>query len=163
MPRRSRSRTSRPVPKNIRLAGMPFVRRPLSRHNVDNFLDARSIKISQETIRFWWNRFSPMFATEIRRKRVDRMRSLPPWRWHLNEVLVSAKSVAPNLWRAVNHEGDVLQGLGPKRRTQKAALKLPSSPMKRHGRPHGVVPDMLRSYGAALKHLGLPDDRKTGR
>jgi len=35
--------------------------------------------------------------------------------------------------------------------------------MRRHGHPHIFVTDKLRSYGAALKHLGLPDDRETGR
>lgn len=35
--------------------------------------------------------------------------------------------------------------------------------MNRHGRPHIFVTDKLRSYGAALKDLGLPDDRETGR
>ena len=35
--------------------------------------------------------------------------------------------------------------------------------MKRHGNTHVFVTDKLRSYGAAMKDLGLPDDRETGR
>jgi transposase-like protein len=46
------------------------------------------IDISHETVRFWWNRFGPMFAAQIRRKRVDRMRSGTHWQWHLDEVFV---------------------------------------------------------------------------
>jgi hypothetical protein len=112
--------------------------------------------------RFWWNRFGPMFAAEIRRKRVDRMRSLPHWRWHLDEVFVKINGVTHYLWRAVDHEGEVLEGLVTKRRDRKAALKFLRKTMKRHGRPHVFVTDKLRSYGAALKDLGLPDDCETG-
>ena len=67
------------------------------------------------------------------------------------------------LWRAVDHDGEVLEALVTKRRDCKAALIFLSKTMKRHGRPHVFVTDKLRSYGAALKNLGLPDDRETGR
>jgi hypothetical protein len=58
------------------MAVMLFVRYPLSLRNVEDLLHERRIDISDETVRFWWNRFGPMFAVEIRRKRVERMRSL---------------------------------------------------------------------------------------
>lgn len=67
------------------------------------------------------------------------------------------------LWRAVDHEGPVLEALVTKRRTRKAALKFLRKTMKRHGHPHVFVTDKLRSYGAALKDLGQPDDHETGR
>jgi putative transposase len=35
--------------------------------------------------------------------------------------------------------------------------------MKRHGHPHTFVTDKLRYYGAAMKDLGLPNSRETGR
>jgi len=75
-------------PKAIRLAVMRYVRYPLSLRHVKDFLHVRGIGISHETARFWWNRFGSMFSAEIRRKRVDRMRTLPHWRWHLDEVCV---------------------------------------------------------------------------
>ena len=59
--------------------------------------------------------------------------------------------------------GEVLEALVTKRRDRTAALKFLRKTMKRHGRPHVLVTDKLRSYGAALKDLGLPDDRETGR
>ena len=146
-----------------RLAVTLYVRYPLSLRNVEDLLHERGIEISHETVRFWWNRFGPMFAAEIRRKRVDRMRSLPHWRWHLDEVFVKINGVTHYLWRAVDHEGEVLEAYVSKKRDRKAALKFLRKTMKRHGRPHIFVTDKLRSYGAALKDLGLPDDRKTGR
>ena len=56
--------------------------------NVEDLLAERGIDISHETIRFWWNRFGPMFAAEIRKKRIAYLRRFPQWRWHLDEVFV---------------------------------------------------------------------------
>ena len=74
----------KPSPAIIRLAVMLYVRFPLSLRNVEDLLRERGIDVSHETIRFWWNRFGPMFAAEIRRKRVDRMQSGTHWQWHLD-------------------------------------------------------------------------------
>ena len=63
-------------PEIIRLAVMMYVRFPLSLRNVEDLLHERGIDISHETVRYWWNRFGPMFAAEIRRNRVSRMRGL---------------------------------------------------------------------------------------
>jgi putative transposase len=104
-----------------------------------------------------------MFAAAIRRRRVDRMRALPHWRWHLDEVFVKINGVAHYLWRAVDHEGEVLEAYVSKSRDRKAALKFLRKTLKRHGRPHVFVTDKLRSYGAALKDLGLPDEREAGQ
>ena len=51
-----------------------------------------------------------MFAAEIRRKRVDRVRAYTYWRWHLDEVFVKINGEKHYLWRAVGHEGEVLEG-----------------------------------------------------
>ena len=67
-------------PEIIRLAVMMYVRFPLSLRNVEDLLHERGIDISHETVRFWWNRFGPIFAAEIRRKRVQQMRSYSNWR-----------------------------------------------------------------------------------
>ena len=55
-------------PEIIRLAVMLYVRFPLSLRNVEDLLHERGIEISHETVRFWWNRFGPMFAAEITKK-----------------------------------------------------------------------------------------------
>jgi len=104
-----------------------------------------------------------MLAAEIRRKRVDRMRSLPHWRWHLDEVFVKITGVTHYLWRAVDHEGEVLEAYVSVKRDRIVELKFLRKTLKRHGRPLVFVTDMLRSYGAVLKDLGLPDDRETAR
>ena len=49
----------------IRLAVMMYVPVPLSLRNVEDLLHERGVDVSHETIRFWWNRFGPMFASEI--------------------------------------------------------------------------------------------------
>jgi len=147
----------------IRLAVMMYVRFPLSLRNVEDLLDERGIDISHETVRFWWNRFGPMFAAEIRRKRVDHMRARPQWRWHVDEVFVKINGELHYLWRAVDHEGEVLEAVVTKKRDRKAALKFLRKLMKRYGRPEAIVTDRLRSYGAALRDLGRSDLQVTGR
>ena len=76
-------------PEIIRLAVMLYVRFPLSLRNVEDLLHERGIDVSHETIRFWWNRFGPMLAVDIRRKRINRMRAYSNWQWHLDEVFVN--------------------------------------------------------------------------
>ena len=66
------------------------------------------------------------------------------------------------LWRAVDHEGEVLEAFVSKQRDKKAALKFLRKLMKRHGRAEELVTDGLRSYGAALKELGGEAKQVTG-
>ena len=150
-------------PEIISLAVMLYVRFPLSLRNVEDLLHERGIEISHETVRFWWNRFGPMFAAEIRRNRVSRMRSYSNWQWHLDEVFVKINGETHYLWRAVDHEGEVLESYVTKRRDRKAALKFLRKAMKRYGGPEVVVTDKLRSYGAAMKVVGKADRQETGR
>ncbi len=67
------------------------------------------------------------------------------------------------LWRAVDHEGEVLEAFASKKRDHKAALKFLRKAMKRYGRPKVIVMDKLRSYGAAMKVIGNADRQETGR
>lgn len=59
----------------ILLAVMMYVRFPLSLRNVEDLLHERGVDVSRESVRFWWQRFGPMFAAEIRRKRAERLHS----------------------------------------------------------------------------------------
>ena len=96
-------------PEVIRTVVMMYVRFPLWLRQVEDLLAERGIDICHETVRLWWNRFGPVFAGEIRRKRVQAMRSFTHWRWHLDEVFVRINGERHYLWRAVDHEGEVLE------------------------------------------------------
>jgi len=150
-------------PEVIRLVVMMYVKYPLSLRNVEDLLAERGIDICHETVRFWWNRFGPMFAGEIRRKRVERMRSFRQWRWHLDEMYVKINGEMHYLWRAVDHEGEVLESFATRTRDKAAALKFMKKAMKRHGKPEAIVTDRLRSYGAAMNELGNGEKRQVGR
>ena len=141
---------------------MLYVRFPLSLRNVEDLLHERGIDVSHETVRFWWNRFGPVFAAEIRKRRVEGVRS-SPWRWHLDEVFVKITGERHCLWRAVDHEGEVLERLVTRTRDKEASLKFLKKTMRRHGRAVSFVTDKLRSYGAALKDLGAASRQETGR
>ena len=67
------------------------------------------------------------------------------------------------LWRAVDHEGEVLESFVTKERDKAAALKFMKKALKRHGSPKAITTDGLRSYGAAMKELGNLKKREVGR
>jgi len=71
-------------PQVIRLAAMMDVLYPLSLRNAKDLLRERGINIGHETVRFWWNRFGPLFAGEIRKRRVRAVHI-----WHVDEVFVT--------------------------------------------------------------------------
>ncbi|MDG2043052.1 MAG: IS6 family transposase [Maricaulis sp.] len=150
-------------PEVIRLAVMMYIRFPLSLRNVEDLLHERGIDITHETVRFWWNRFGPMFVAQIRKKRSASMRAHTQWQWHLDEVFVKINGELHYLWRAVDHEGEVLEAYVTKRRERKAAFRFLRKAMKRYGNPKVVVTDRLKSYRAAMKVIGNAGRQETGR
>ena len=91
------------------------------------------------------------------------MRTHIQWRWHLDEVFVRINGQTYYLWRAVDHEGEVLEVFVTKKRDCKAALRFLRKAMKRYGRPEAIVTDKLRSYHAAMKVIGNAERQETGR
>lgn len=150
-------------PVIIRLAVMKYVRFPLSLRNVEDLLHERGIDICHETVCVWWNRFGPLFAANIRKKRAQSMRAHPQWQWQLDEVYVKIRGEMHYLWRAVDHEGEVLEAYVTKTRDRRSALRFLRKAMKRFGAPQAIVTDCLKSYGAAMKDIGNADRQKTGR
>ena len=169
MPRKSRAKPYSPFrcfnssPDVIRLVVLMYVRFPLSLRNVEDLLSQRGIDLSHETIRFWWNRFGPMFASEVRERRVSYMRGFRHWRWHLDEVFVKINGETHYLWRAVDHEGEILESYVTKSRDKGAALAFMKKALKRHGSPERITTDGLKSYRAAMKVLGNSDRQEIGR
>ena len=149
-------------PEVISLTVLMYIRYPLSLRQVEDILFERGIDICYETVRYWWNRFGPMFAATIRRRRLHH-RSFSQWRWHLDEVSVRINGETHYLWRAVDHEAEVLEVFATKHRDRKAALKFLKRIMKRYGRPRSIVIDRLRSYRSAMKVIGNAADQECGR
>jgi putative transposase len=113
-------------------------------------------------VRFWWNKFGPIFAGDIRRQRVSAMPGFRHWRWHLDEVYVKLKGEMVYLWRAVDHEGEILESHVTRTRDKDAAVRFMKKALNRHGRPEAITTDDLRSYGAAMKELGNPEKQEAG-
>lgn len=149
-------------PEVVRLAVMMYVRYALSLRQVEDILFERGIDICHETVRFWWNRFGPLFAAEIRRRRIQ-SQCYSQWRWHLDEVFVKINGETRYLWRAVDHEGEVLEVFATKCRDRKAAVDFLKRAMKRCGRSKAIVTDRLRSYRAAMTTIGIARRQDCGR
>jgi len=107
----------------IRLAVMLYVRFPLSLRNVEDLLFEQGIDACHETARPWWNRFGPLFAASIRRQRANRMRGFQYWRRHLDNMYVKINGEMHYLWRAVDHQGEVLESYVTRKRDKSAALR----------------------------------------
>ena len=137
-------------PEVIRLVVMMYVRYPMSLRNVEDLLAERGIDIIHETIRF-------------SERSVARLRRFPQWRWHLDEVFVKINGELRYLWRAVDHEGEVLETVVTAKRDKAAALKFLKRIMKKYGQPRSVVTDGLCSYPAAMKEIGNIDRHEVGR
>lgn len=169
MSRKSRAKPASPFrcfnssPEVIRLVVLMYVRFPLSLRNVEDLLFERGIDLCHETVRMWWNRFGPMFAGDIRRQRISRMRGFRHWRWHLDEMYVKLNGEMVYLWRAVDHEGEILESYVTKKRDKSSALTFMKKALKRHGQAETIVTDGLKSYTAAMRELGNLDRREMGR
>jgi len=142
---------------------MMYVRFPLSLRNVEDLLHERGIDICHETIRYWWNKFGPLFAGEISKKRMHPIPKHSNWKWHLDEVFVKINGETHYLWRAVDHEGEVLETFVSKGRNRKAALDFLKRILKKYGAPKVIVTDRLKSYRAAMKISGNEFSQEVGR
>ena len=142
---------------------MMYVRFPLSLRNVEDLLHERGIDICHETIRYWWNKFGPLFAVEISKKRMHPIPKHSNWKWHLDEVFVKINGETHYLWRAVDHEGEVLETFVSKGRDRKAALDFLKRILKKYGAPKVIVTDRLKSYRAAMKISGNEFSQEVGR
>lgn len=140
-----------------------YVWLPLSLRNVEDLLHERGIDICHESVRLWVDRFGTLFAGQIRKRRAQCLRQAGQWKWHLDEAFVKINGETHHLWRAVDHEGEVLDAYVTKKRNRAAALTFLKKAMKRYGNPQIIVTDKLKSYGAAMKEIGNKQRQETGR
>ncbi len=145
-------------PDIIRHAVWLYLRFTLSFRDVEDLLAERGIEVSYETIRRWVLKFGPAFARELRQRRPR-----PSSQWHLDEMSVAIGGERVWLWRAVDHEGEVLDLLVQRRRDKAAAMKLMRKLLKKQGyAPEVLVTDKLRSYAAARTAIGMSARHEQG-
>jgi putative transposase len=112
-------------PEIIQHAIWLYFRFTLSYRDVEELLAERRVEISYETVRRWALKFGPVIARRLRRQRPR-----PSDRWHLDEMVVRIAGKRMYLWRAVDHEGEVLDMLVQHGRDTRAALRLMSKLLK---------------------------------
>jgi transposase-like protein len=128
-----------------------YLRFTLSYRDVEELLAERGLDVSYESVRSWVLKFGPMIARRLRRHRPR-----PSNCWHLDEMVVRIAGERMYLWRAVDHEGEILDMLVQRRRDKRAAVRLMRKLLRKQGfAPKIVVTDKLRSYGAAFRQLGV--------
>src|SRR6201993_4079961 len=128
-----------------------YLRFTLSYRDVEELLAERGLDVSYETVRRWVLKFGPLIARKLRQGRPR-----PSVQWHLDEMVVRIAGKRMYLWRAVDHEGEVLDMLVQRRRDTRAALRLMRKLLRKQGCvPKLLVTDKLRSYGSAFRQLKL--------
>src|ERR1700686_5532989 len=128
-----------------------YLRFTLSYRDVEELLAERGFDVSYESVRSWVLKFGPMIARRLRQ-----VRPRPSDRWHLDEMVVRIAGKRMYLWRAVDHEGEILDMLVQRRRDKRAALRLMRKLLKKQGfTPKLLTTDKLGSYGSAFRHLHL--------
>src|SRR5947208_10475467 len=138
-------------PEIIQHAIWLYLRFTLSYRDVEDLLAERGFDVSYETVRSWVLKFGPVIARRLRQRRPR-----PSDRWHLDEMVVRIAGKRMYLWRAVDHEGEVLDMLVQSRRDSRAAMRLMRKLLRKQGFvPKLLVTDKLRSYGSALRRLQL--------
>jgi|SRR5215831_5953935 len=96
-------------------------------------------------------------------RKLRQRRQRPSDRWHVDEMLIRIADRRMYLWRAVDHEGEILDMLVQRRRDKCAALRLMRKLLKKQGfAPKLLVTDKLRSYGSAFRQLGLTCPHEQG-
>ena len=78
------------------------------------------------------------------------MKGITHWRWHLNEAYVKINGEMYYLWRAVDHEGEILESFVTKTRDKRAALAFMKKALKRRRSPQVITTEGLKSYRAAM-------------
>jgi putative transposase len=135
----------------IRHAVWVYLQFTLSYRDVEDLLAERGLDISYETIRSWVLKFGTVIARRLRGRRPR-----PSDRWHRDEMVVRIAGKRMYLWRAVDHEGEVLDMLVQRRRDSRAALRLMRKLLKKQGfAPKLLVTDKLGTYASAFRRLGL--------
>src|ERR1700741_1606450 len=151
-------RRDRFPPEIIQHAIWLYLRFTLSYRDVEELLAERGLDISYETVRRWVLKFGPAIARRLRERRPR-----PSNRWHLDEMVVRIAGKRMYLWRAVDHEGEVLDILVQRRRDTRAALRLMRKLLKKQRFvPKLLVSDKLRSYGSAFRQLQLTCPHEQG-
>jgi putative transposase len=134
-------------PEIIQHAIWLYLRFTLSYRDVEELLAERGLGVSYETVRRWVLKFGPLIARRLRQARPR-----PSARWDLDEMVVRIVGKRMYLWRAVDHEGEILDMLVQRRRDTQAALRL----MRKLLKKQGFAPKVAGHRQAGLLWLGFP-------
>src|SRR6266853_987376 len=115
-------------PAVIQHAVWLYLRFTFSYRDVEELLAERGLDVSYERVRSWVLKFGPMIARRLRQ-----VRPRPSDRWHLDEMVVRIAGNRVYLWRAVDHDGEILDVLVQRKRDRRAAIKLIRKLLRKQG------------------------------
>jgi putative transposase len=121
----------------------------VSLREVELIMAFRDVQLSYETIRRWCDKFGPLYAAKLKRRRPKLSD-----KWFLDEVYLKINGVQHYLWRAVDQQGAVIDILVQPKRDRFAAIRFFRKLLQTSRcRPRVIITDKLRSYGVAKKAI----------
>ena len=136
-------------PEIIQYAVWLYFRFNLRHRDLEDLLTERGIRVSYEAIRLWCNKFGSKYARRLRSKHQGFGDT-----FFIDEVFVKIQGKRHYLWRAVDQDGEVVDGFLQKRRDSTAAKRFFRRLLRKHqSEPRMIVTDKLRSYGVAHREL----------
>ncbi|GHP00355.1 hypothetical protein KSF_104020 [Reticulibacter mediterranei] len=124
------------------------LRYKLSLRDVAEMFLERGFVFTHETVRDWESRFAPLIANQLRRKRRGQAGSS----WHVDETYVRGHGKWCYLYRAIDHDGNLVDSLLSEKRNMEAAKRFFQQAVEVVGHaPKQVTTDGHTSYPRAIR------------
>src|SRR5438874_10193590 len=120
-----------------------YLRVTLSYRDVEELLAERGLDVSYETVRRWVLKFGPLIARKLRQGRPR-----PSARWHLDEMVVRIAGKRMYLWRAVDHEGEVLDACGDESARCSGSSRLDPRSVFSTSIPPSTIPSIINDISS---------------
>ena len=126
------------------------LRYKLSLRNLAEMFLLRGFEFTHEAVREWEERFAPLLAEHIRRKRKGK----PGRRWYVDETYLKIKGKWSYLYRAIDREGNLVDSMLSATRDMTAAQRFFRSTLSViHQPPQQVTTDGHDSYPRAIREV----------
>lgn len=125
-----------------------YLRFGLSYHDLEELLAEQGIEVERVSLYRWVQRFTPLSVEAARL-----CRHAAGDRWFVEETYVKVSGAWRYVYRAVDHNGQVVGVYLSKKRSVKAATRLFSRAIRVHGEPMGVTTNRSLAIASAIVAL----------
>ena len=123
-----------------------YVAYPLSTRHVEELMRERGVPVDHSTVNRWVLKYSPPLEEAFHR------RKRPVWlSWRMDETYIKVKGQWYYLYRTVDKTGQTIDFLLTEQRDERAAQRLLTKAIRRHGMSEKVTIDGSEANAAAIR------------